>query len=240
MPQEAEPSSRCRIDSTIRDLSSVFDIMHDGALCKVAFRSRSGARPGRLLRQYFHDIVERDVRERVGARSSRPLRQLVQMAYETAGAEMSLRRIAGATGLAVETVSAYLDACEGAYLLFSVPFFAFSERKRAHRNRKYYPVDTGLRGVVVTPTGRDLGKALECATHLQLRRRFDDVSYWRGEGEIDFVVQDGRRIVPVQVTWEEPTERHHAALEAFYESFPMADEAVFVTKESFAELDTLL
>lgn len=193
----------------------------------------------RLLRQYFHDIVERDVRERVGARSSRSLRQLVQMVYESAGAEASLRRFAGAIGVAVETVASYLEACENAYLVFSVPFFAFSEKKRAHRNRKYYPVDPGLRRVVVTPTGRDLGKALECATHLELRRRFDAVSYWRDKGEVDFVVQDGQRIVPVQVTWDEPAERHHAALESFYEAFPRADEAVFVTRESFEDIDQL-
>lgn len=50
----------------------------------------------RLRRQYFHDIVERDVRERIGARSSVAIRQVVQMAYESAGSELSLRRVAGA------------------------------------------------------------------------------------------------------------------------------------------------
>ena len=50
----------------------------------------------RLLRSYFNDIVERDVRERVGARSSQPLRHLVQMLYESAGSELSVRRVAAA------------------------------------------------------------------------------------------------------------------------------------------------
>lgn len=194
----------------------------------------------RLLRQYFYDIVERDVRERLGARSSRAIQQLVQVVFESAGAEMSLRRAAAATGIAVDTAGSYLDACEAGYLLFSCPYFAFSARKRAARNRKYYPVDTGLRRVVVTRTGQDLGKSLECAVHLALRRRFGQVSYWRGRGEVDFVIREQGLIIPVQVTWDAPTERHRRALDDFYETFPMAEEAHVITGQNFQEaLDNL-
>ncbi len=187
----------------------------------------------RLRRQYFNDIVERDVRERAGARSSLAVRQVAQMAFESTGSEMSMRRVAAATGIAVETAARYLEVCEDVGLLFACPFFAFSERKRASMNRKYYPVDNGLRRVVVTKTGADRGKALECATYLALRRRFDSVSYWRDRGEVDFVVQDQGKITPIQVTWSEPEPRHRNALESFYEAHPQAREAVHVTAETF-------
>lgn len=191
-----------------------------------------------LRRQYVRDIVERDIRERLSARSSRPILQVLSMVYEAAGSELSARRVAGAAGLAIDTAGAYLDACEAAYLLFSVPFFAYSERKRAHRNRKFYPVDTALRRLVVQPSSDDRGKSLECATHLVLRRRYGQVFYWRGEGgEVDFVVQDGKRLVPVQVTWDGPLPRHERALTSFHEEFPFADEAVFVTADSFEAFD---
>ena len=71
------------------------------------------------------------MRERVRARSSLTLRQIVQMVFESAGSELRLRRIAAASGVAVETVSVYLESCERAYLLFSCPWFAFTERKRS-------------------------------------------------------------------------------------------------------------
>lgn len=213
---------------------TVADYLHYGGFPEPLTRTDGD----RLRRQYVDDIVERDVRERIGARSSRPVRQVVQMAYESAGAEMSLRRVAAAVGIAVDTAAGYLAACENAYLLFGVPFFAYSERKRAGYNRKYYPVDPGLRRVAVTRTGGDLGKALECATYLVLRRRHGAVSYWRGVGEVDFVVSDGDTEIPIQVTWEGPQERHHKALDSFYEAFPRAGEPVFVTAESFAEWAT--
>ena len=195
-----------------------------------------GGERDRLLKQYFIDILQRDVRERVGARSSLSLRQIVQMVFESAGSELSLRRIAAASGVAVETVAAYLEACEQAYLVFPCPWFAFSERKRLHRNRKYYPVDTALRRVSVTRAGSDAGKALECATFVELRRRCGEVFYWRGGGEVDFVVQTGNGLIPIQVTLMGPTERHWRSLDAFHEAFPQAGEGVIVTNENFGEI----
>lgn len=52
---------------------------------------------------------------------------------------------------------------------------------------------------------------------------------------MDFVVLRGRTAVPVQVTWDAPQERHHLALEAFYEAHLHAAEAVFVTADTFEE-----
>jgi len=187
----------------------------------------------RLLRGYFHDIVERDVRERVGARSSMPLRRLVQMLFESAGAETSLRRLAAALGLSVDTASLYVDAAESAYVAIGCPYFSWSERKRIVRNKKYYPVDTGLRRSSITTTGPDRGKQLECAVFLVLRRRFGRVSYWRGAGEVDFVVEHRGKPTPVQVSWEKVGERAHRAVDEFHASHPAAGEAVFVTAESF-------
>lgn len=215
----------------LRKKASVADYLRGGGFPA----SLTSAEGDELLRQYFEDIVERDVRERLAARSVRPLRQVAQMAFEAAGSELSARRVASAAGLAIDTAGAYLDACASAYLLFGVPFFAHSERKRAAYNRKFYPVDTGLRRAVVTPGAPDLGKALECAVFLALRRRYRDVCYWRGAGEIDFVVQEGRRIMPVQVTLDAPRPRHARALEAFYEAYPHADEARMVTLDTFAD-----
>lgn len=57
------------------------------------------------------------MRERVGARSRQPIRQVMQMVYEAAGSELSLRRVAGAAGIAVETASAYLEGAKSAYML---------------------------------------------------------------------------------------------------------------------------
>lgn len=216
----------------VRNNGSLADYLHHGGFPEPI----AGNQGDLLLRQYFIDILQRDVRERVGARSSLTLRQIVQMVFESAGSELSLRRVAAAGGVAVETVSAYLEACEQAYLLFPCPWFAFSERKRSKRNRKYYPVDTALRRVAVTRIGRDAGKALECATFVELRKRHRDVFYWRAAGEVDFVVQTEGGPRPIQVALDGATDRHLRSLDAFHETFPHAKEGVVVTMDNFTHI----
>ena len=190
-----------------------------------------------ILRNYFNDIVERDIRERVAARSAQPLRKVVQMLLESAGSETSTRRLAAALGLAPDTAGTYIDAAESAYLVLGATYFAYSARKQLARHRKFYPVDSGLRRAVVTATSEDRGKQLECAAYLLLRRRFRTVHFWRGEGsgagEVDFVIERAGKAVPVQVSWEAPTARHHRAIDAFHRAHPHAAEAVFITRESF-------
>ena len=94
--------------------------------------------------------------------------------------------------------------------------------------------DPGLRRMVVTRTGADRGKQLECATFLVLRRRYRDVFYWRNGGEVDFVVLQNGCPVPVQVTWDAPLERHQKGLDSFFQAHRDAGEAVFVDAASFA------
>jgi len=92
-------------------------------------------------------------------------------------------------------------------------------------------VDPGLREAVIPSTAPDLGKGLETAAYLALRRRFRQVYYWRNNREVDFVVQHEGRPLPVQVTWDAPLERHHLGLDEFYADFPRAHEALFLTAQ---------
>lgn len=187
-----------------------------------------------LLRTYLDDIVERDVRERVGARSSQPLRHLVHLLFDSAGSELSTRRAAAALHVAVDTASIYLQAIENAYLVLSCPFFAWSARKQAVRNKKWYPIDTGLRRACIVRGGQDRGKQLECATFLLLRRRYRHVCYWRDRHEVAFVVEHEGRAVPVQVSVDDPGDRHLRGVDEFHATHRHAAEAVYVTERSLA------
>ena len=197
-------------------------------------------KPQQLLQQYFVDIIDKDVRERVAARSSRSIQAVVKMVFESLGSEISLRRIAGSVQLSPETVNHYLQACEDAYLIFSCPFFAYSEKQRQRHNRKYYAIDTGLRRSVITQRTADYGKDFENLVYLSLRSKTKDISYWRDKGEVDFVVQTNSGITPIQVTVGEPQARHQDALAEFYRKFPHANEALFITPDSFEQIDQVL
>lgn len=194
--------------------------------------------PERLLREYFTDIIERDVRRHVSARSTLTLIQLVKSVYESLGSELSQRSLAGMLHITADTVKTYLDACEASYLILPCPYFTFSERQRSARHKKYYPIDLGLRSAVISQTGRDDGKHLEALVFHLLRKRYRQVFYWRGKGEVDFVVHHGQHILPFQVSWEAPQERHYQAVAEFRAAFPQSEEARYITRDNI--LDQLL
>lgn len=197
-------------------------------------RALTYEKPKQLLQEYFNDIIYRDVIKRVNARSPDAVKQVAKMAFDSCGSELSYRKIAAVTGLTVDTVKSYLKACEEAYLLFACNFFAFSEKQQAVRQKKYYPVDCGLRHAITNTTGRDLGKSLEMQVFLRLRQIHEQVFYWQEihKGEVDFVGVDGSKITPYQVSWDEAQQRHHNALEHFYQAFPDAQEAVFINQQN--------
>jgi uncharacterized protein len=188
-----------------------------------------------LLREYFADIVERDVRRNLSLRAPTVLLQLAKAVFESMGSEVSQRKLASVLGISTDTVGEYLDACTSAYLIEPCYFFTFSERQRVVRKRKYYPVDLGLRASVITQAGQDLGKGLEALVFLHLRRKFQRVYYWRKQGEVDLVVQDGSRIIPHQVSWDGEKERHKRAMDEFAAEFPQAQERVMVTRENVGD-----
>lgn len=191
-------------------------------------------KPYQLLQEYFNDIILRDVLKRVHSRSPDAIKQVAKMAFETCGSELSFRKIAAVSGLTVDTVKSYLEACEQAYLLFACPFFAFSEKKQLYKQKKYYPIDPGLRHAIINTNGRDLGKSLELLIYLRLKQTHDKVYYWQEthKGEVDFITMKGQSITPYQITFGDRKTRHEKALQHFYEIFPNANEAVFITLEN--------
>ena len=189
----------------------------------------------RLLKEYFDDILERDVRKRIHGRSIKDLRSTIKIVYEACGSELSSRKIAGTLGISTDTVSSYLDASEKAYLICRCPYFAYSEKQQTARQKKYYAIDTGLRRAVITKSGQDRGKDFENMVYLHLRRKYKEIYYWKGKGEVDFVAIDNDGVVPIQVSYDSMKDRHLTALDEFYFTFPQSKEAVLINSDNVKE-----
>jgi uncharacterized protein len=193
-----------------------------------------------ILRQFFTDIVERDVITRLGISQPRVVKQILSLIFQTAGSECSFRKIAGNVGISPDTVASYVSACEDAYLIFSCPYFSYSEKQRIRRNNKFYPVDSAFRRSVITQGGKDREKDFEITVYLALRRLGYEVSYWKGKNEVDFVVTTVDGVRPVQVSLNEPKERHEAALIEFHKVFPSSLPEVYINLDNFLNIASLL
>ncbi len=190
----------------------------------------------RLLRQYFTDIIERDVMRNVTTRSSITLTQVTKAIFESTGSELSARTLTKKIDTTVDAMLSFLEALSQAYLILPCLYFTYSERKRLVRNTKWYPIDCGMRHSVITSGSSDIGKSFETIAYHALRRKHQEVFYWRETGEVDFVIIEGTTPRPIQVSWDGIKDRHNKALAEFAEKHPRSADPLIITKDNFLEL----
>jgi hypothetical protein len=156
-----------------------------------------------LLQELLRDVVQRDIAGRYRLRETRHLMNIVLFLLANTGQPFSLQGLTKALSIpTVSQTSRYLEYAEDAYLLFAVPKFSRSFKKRVVTPNKYYAIDNGLRRANSPQSTVDLGHRLENAVFLALRRMRKPVSYAgeRDLWECDFVTDTEAIQVCVELT----------------------------------------
>jgi len=143
-----------------------------------------------LLRELLRDVVQRDIVSRHTLRASRPLMTLTLHLLAHAGQPLSLQALA--RGLALPSVAQtgrMVEYLQDAWLLLAVPRFSTKFKQRVNSPPKYYAIDTGLAAANTPNPTPDMGRRLENAVLLHLRRRGDSPSFAAvpNDWECDFV-----------------------------------------------------
>ena len=115
-----------------------------------------------VLQALLRDVVQRDVVARHGLREARHVMNLALFLLANTGQPVSFQALA--RGLAVPTVgqtSGYVEHLLDAYLLFAVPRYSASVKRRVVAPPKYYAIDNGLRRANSVHQQPDLGHRLE-------------------------------------------------------------------------------
>ncbi len=146
-----------------------------------------------VLQELLRDIVSRDVAARHRLRETRHVMNLVLFLFAHTGQPFSYQRLT--KNLEIPTVaqtSRYVEFLLDAYLLVAVPKFSESFKKRVVTPVKYYAVDNGLRRANSVQSAPDIGRRLENAVALDLRRRSPVLAYAaeRDAWECDFVTEN--------------------------------------------------
>ena len=100
------------------------------------------------------------------------------------------------------TISNYLRYLEEAFFLILHNKFSFSPRKRVMNPKKVYLLDTGF-SFLSTEFSENKGKLLENLVAIELFRRQEEVFYYKGRQECDFIIKRGTKpVFAIQVCWE--------------------------------------
>lgn len=177
-----------------------------------------------LVRQYFQDIIYRDIIFRHGVNPEKVTNLAVHLVTNS-GNPMSMRKLRNITGLSFDSLTNFLGYLENAFLLVKVDPFSFSTQSGISHQlpRKYYVADTGLRNVIALRFSRDLGRNAENAVAIELWRQGISFSYWMGkgkQGKVDFAFlgEEGKP-VGINVSYSDTIEERETRGLREFESF---------------------
>lgn len=157
-----------------------------------------------LLKQYYLDIVERDILKRHDIRDKTLLTKLGLFLISNTGSTVSLTSLKNTYGVSFPLISAYVEYFKEAFLLYDLPQFSYSLKTQQKAQKKIYCADTGLARAVSFSFSENKGWMLENAAFLHLKRLGKELFYWKGtSGEVDFLCKRrDETFEAYQVCWD--------------------------------------
>jgi len=155
---------------------------------------------------YVRTYLERDLQELSSISALPDFRRLMRAASLRIGQLVNQTELGRDVALPQPTVHRYLNLLETSYLLVRLPAYAVNRTKRLIKAPKLYWGDTGV-ALHLSGSGDPEGAHLENLVLHDLMAWRDtrleraEVGYWRtaiGE-EVDFVIETGGRLLPVEI-----------------------------------------
>ena len=151
-----------------------------------------------LLNTYFNNIIAKDVAERYNIRDIAKIKNIaIYYATNFCGfiSFNSLKKALNENS--VETIDHYSQYLESSYLISFNKIFDFSLKKQMANERKVYIIDNGLRNSVAFTFKDMYGNLLENSVYYELKRANQEIFYYKGKREVDFVIKKGLKVVNV-------------------------------------------
>ena len=183
------------------------------------------------LEGIYSTVIIKDVVTRNSISDAKTLERLVQFLFSIVGSAVSVNKIKNtlmSNGLSLSplTIDKYLSGLQDALLFYPVRRYNIRGKKLLIREEKYYPVDVGLRQVILPDAQPDSGHVLENIVFLELLRRKQQVYTGKMDTyEVDFVTVDENNMlefyqVSLTTLDEKTLERELRPLEKMNNSYP--------------------
>ena len=195
----------------------------------------------KILQEYFNSIVYRDLVDRYSLRNTSLLKDLLKHLFtnsaKTFSAHSYYKTVKQNMSVSKDTIYEYLSYIEEAQAFYFLPLFSYSLKEQRVNQKKIICIDNGLRNRISFRFSPDRGKLAENLVGLELIKNYEEVFYYDAKQEIDFVVQDGRKIMAINVSYgDEIEEREISGLLEFKQEHKKA-ELLLLTKDIEDEKD---
>ncbi len=163
-----------------------------------------------LLREYFNDIIFKDVVKRFRVREIEKIENLAKLYLTNISTLQSFNKIKNIVGLSLDSVERFSKYFETARLFFFIPKFGYSITQQILSAKKVYCIDPGFFTAIGFKFSQNIGRLMENLVAVELLRRKSywnpgtEVFYWKDyqQREVDFVVKEGLGVKElIQVTY---------------------------------------
>jgi len=178
-----------------------------------------------LLRQYFNDIIQRDVVIRYKIKNIEKLEALAKIYLSNISTIQSFNKLRKILNISLDTVERFTRYFEIARLFITLSKFSYSVKNQIISPRKVYCIDTGLYNALGFKFSENIGRLMENLVYIELLRQKSyfnpnmEIYYYKDyQGyEIDFLVKEGIEVKElIQVTYatdfDEISPREYRAL----------------------------
>jgi hypothetical protein len=198
-----------------------------------------------LLADIYHDVIFRDVISCNGIQKIDDLRELALYLLSNVSGLFTYNNLANRLGISsTETVRQFISYLKESWLFHSVKKFDYSVARQRQNPRKIYCVDNGLIEATAFRFSEDRGRYLENLVFLELKRRNQEVFYYKTSSgkEVDFLVRRGTDIKSlIQVAYEfenqQTIKREFEALQEGMEELDVKQGLILTADEKSLQTD---
>ncbi|MBA2858636.1 hypothetical protein HNP93_001337 [Methanococcus maripaludis] len=157
-----------------------------------------------ILKNYLDMVVYKDIIERYNVKNTDSLRLFLKFLINSNTKKVSINKLANhfkSMGVSVSknTLYEYLSHLNDSYVIFPLKKYAYSLKESSLSLMKSYVIDNGFIKMYDFKNSSDIGKYLENAVFIELRRRglFENQELFYYEdniGEVDFLVKQNEHV----------------------------------------------
>ncbi|MBB6497288.1 ATP-binding protein [Methanococcus maripaludis] len=157
-----------------------------------------------ILKNYLDIVVYKDIIERYNVKNTDSLRLFLKFLINSNTKKVSINKLANhfkSMGVSVSknTLYEYLSHLNDSYVIFPLKKYAYSLKESSLSLMKSYVIDNGFIKMYDFKNSSDIGKYLENAVFIELRRRGlvenQELFYYEDDiGEVDFLVKQNEHV----------------------------------------------
>jgi len=148
-----------------------------------------------LSKQYFEDILNKDIIKRYGIKKVKELKDLILYLFSNVSKTYSystLKQISSIKSLSM--INNYIEHLKNVFVASTINKFDYSIKKQRVSSSKFYVLDNSFLKTVAFNFSENMGKRLENLVFIELVRREVEVYYYLKKNECDFIIKEGLNI----------------------------------------------